>query len=171
MDEQQAEIQKTLDQVNQVSLNSKSLVMEVRETGEVLTQTSAALTETFKTFDQLVHTLNPPPTPGELPKPAGKPFDITEYGEVFEKATATAHEARLFMDTSLQPQSAQAFNDRISDIEGFTQRRMDHIAVRVAQLIVFFFAMLILTRWICVRCFSPKAAGNNPSSSAPPAQK
>jgi hypothetical protein len=171
LDERQAAIQTILDQVNQVTMNGKSLVMEVRQTGDSLAQASASLTETFKTFDRLMHTLNPPLAPGEVPKPAGKPFDITEYGPVFEKATATAHEARLFIDTSLQLQSAPAFNNRIADIEGFTQRRMDHIALRVAQLIVFFFAMLFLTRWFCARCFGHKTAGSKPPPSTSAQEK
>jgi len=58
-DEQQAEVQKTLDQVNQITVNGKSLVMEARQTGD-------SLTETFKAFDQLVHTLTAPPAPGEV---------------------------------------------------------------------------------------------------------
>lgn len=165
LDERQVAIQTILDQANQVTANAKSLVMEVRQTGDSLTQASASLTETFKTFDQLVHTLNPPLAAGEAPKPAGKPFDITEYGPVFEKATATAHEARLFIDSSFQFQSAPAFNNRIADIEGFTQRRTDHIAMRVAQLIVFLFAMLFLTRWLCARCFDHKSAGSTPPPS------
>jgi hypothetical protein len=151
-DERQAEIQKTLDQVNQITVNGKSLVMEARQTGD-------SLTETFKAFDQLVHTLNAPPAPGEIPEPAGKPFDITEYGPVFEKATVTARELHLLMDATLQLESAPAFNSRIADIEAFTQRRMDHIALRVAQLIVFFFGMLLFTRWVCARCFGQKTAG------------
>ena len=119
-------------------MNGKSLAIEARQTGD-------SLTETFKAFDQLVHTLTAPPAPGAMPKPAGKPFDITEYGPVFEQATVTAHEARLLMDASLQLESAPAFGHRIADLEAFTQRRMDHIALRVAQLIVFFFAMLFLS--------------------------
>src|SRR5581483_4076385 len=148
LDQRQEEFQKTLDQVNQITVNGKALVVEARQTGETLTRT-------FTAFDQLMHTINAPPVPGETPKAPGRPFDITEYGPVFEKATGMAREARLFVDSSLQLESASAFNARMSEVEAFTQRRMNHIALRIAQLIVFFFAMLSLTRWLCAKCFGP----------------
>jgi hypothetical protein len=143
-DEQEIQAQKTLEELNQVTLNAKPLVIEARQTGETLT-------ETFNAFDRLMRTLNPPLPPGETPKPAGKPFDIMEYGTVFDKATSMAHEARLFIDTSMQLESAPEFNHRIADIESFTQRRTDHITWRAAELIGFFFAMLFLYRWLCAR--------------------
>lgn len=163
-DEQELQAQKTLEELNQVTLNARPLMMEARQTGETLT-------ETFNAFDRLMHTLNPPLLPGETPRPAGKPFDITEYGAAFDKATSMAREARLFIDTSMQFESAPEFNNRIADIESFTQRRTDHITLRAAQLIGFFFAMLFLYRFLCARCISHKRAGDGPSSTSPTSPK
>lgn len=141
--------------IPQMTLSSRALILEARQTGE-------ALTGAFKAFG--------------FAKPPGKPFDIPEYRATFEKATVTAREARLLVDKSMELESAPTFKERIADVEGFTQRRMDHISVRIAQLIVFFFAMLFLHRWVVASRFSPRsksegvptASGEKKSPSATP---
>jgi hypothetical protein len=120
------------------------LVIEARQTAE-------SLTESFNAFDRLMHTLNSPPSSDGPSKLASRPFDITEYGTAFDKATLMAHEARLLIDSSLQAESAPEFNRRIADVEAFTQRRIDHITLRSAELIGLFFATLLLYRWICAK--------------------
>lgn len=150
-DQRQEQIQGLLQQADKITANGKDLIVEAR-------QTSATLTETIKAADQLLHTLNPPPEPGAPPGPPRKPFDINDYGNTLEKLSAASKETRLLVESTGNLESSPEFNARLGEVEAFTKRRIDHITMRVAQLIVFFFVMLLLSKWIA-RKWLPRDPG------------
>jgi hypothetical protein len=137
-------VQKTLEQVNQVTANGREFMVQVREA-------SATLTETIKAANQLAILLNPPLVPSAPVKPAGKPFDVLEYGSALDKLGASARETRLLMESADHLESSPAFDARLAAIEAFTQRRSEHVAMLAAGLILLFFSTLLLTRWISLK--------------------
>ena len=109
------------------------------------------LTETIKAANQLAILLNPPLVPGTRVKPAGKPFDVLEYGSALDKLGASARETRLLVESADHLESSPAFDARLAAIEAFTQRRSEHVAMLAAGLILLFFSTLLLTRWISLK--------------------
>lgn len=148
-EENKEDVREILKEASQMVANGRELMVQARET-------SLALTETMKAANQLAVTLNPPPTPGAPATPDRKPFDIADYGAAFEKLGVSAHEARLFMESVDHVESSPAFDAKLATIEAFTQRRSVHVAKLVAGLILFFFAMLLLTRWISLKWLNGK---------------
>ena len=137
-------VQKTLEQVNQVTANGREFMVQVREA-------SATLTETIKAANQLAILLNPPLVPGTRVKPAEKPFDVLEYGSALDKLGSSARETRLLVESADHLESSPAFDARLAAIEAFTQRRSEDVAMLAAGLILLFFSTLLLTRWISLK--------------------
>ena len=88
--------------------------------------------------------------PGAPVKP--KLIDVVEYGSpLLEELGASARETRLLMESAEHLESSPAFDARLAAIEAFTQRTSEYVAKLAAGLILLFFGMLLLTRWISLK--------------------
>ena len=92
----------------------RSLLGETRQTLEAGTAMSNSLDATVKSLDAFMHYVSPPPKPGAPPAPAGKPFDVLDYGKTATDVAGMARELRRCSSrsTSRGPRSRRSARRR-----------------------------------------------------------
>ena len=77
----------------------RGLLGETRQTLEAGTAMSNSLDATVKSLDAFMHYVSPPPKPGAPPAPAGKPFDVLDYGRTATDVAGMARELQTLLDS------------------------------------------------------------------------
>jgi len=77
----------------------RGLLGETRQTLEAGTAMSNSLDATVKSLDAFMHYVSPPPKPGAPPAPAGKPFDVLDYGKTATDVAGMARELQTLLDS------------------------------------------------------------------------
>ena len=75
----------------------RGLLGETRQTLEAGTAMSNSLDATVKSLDAFMHYVSPPPRPGAPPAPAGKPFDVLDYGKSATDVAGMARELQTLL--------------------------------------------------------------------------
>ena len=75
----------------------RSLLGETRQTLEAGTAMSNSLDATVKSLDAFMHYVSPPPKPGAPTAPAGKPFDVLDYGRSATEVAGMARELQTLL--------------------------------------------------------------------------
>jgi hypothetical protein len=139
-------------------------------------QMSVALKGTIESFDTMLGNMTgrgksdakpaaaPAPAldPDAPPAKPGKPFDITEYGDVATRLTATAHELTGListLDTSM-PKVQSVLRESVEHANGSVDHALDR-ALRLGLILIASAALaVLLVRWISKRWLNRRSAGS-----------
>jgi len=127
------------------------LLTELRTALEAGDTTATSVNQAVRSIDALVARIKTPP-PGAAQAP-GKPFDITQYTQTAQEITRAANQLQQLL-TSAGGQT-QSLDAALDAARKSSQTLVDHLFVRIAELIGLFLAGILITalayRWLAVR--------------------
>ena len=127
--EREAAIRQFMESVSGQTAQTRALLTELHGALDAGTATSNSLTETIRSFDQLMGHFDKPKPPGAPPEPPRRPFDITEYTTAAAEFARTANDLQRLV-ASINggvPALTQSANRAASTLQGV----VDHILWRV----------------------------------------
>jgi hypothetical protein len=140
------EILADFDERNEEVLGSvreiRGTIVDARELAARLTETGKAFEGTFRALHEVVGTSEKDPK-----APPSRPFDIREYTQAAAKIGDAARDSEILL---------HAGRDFV-----------DHLVRRLAELIVLFFAALLVYRLVATRWIRPKAPTPQPPDETP----
>lgn len=168
LDRKQTNTQAMLQQVRGALTDASNIVARldptlagVERTLKAVTDASATVDATLKTYTQMMKDLYPPKTDEEKAKeankPPGRPFEILDYAKTAEGITGAASELRQILVEFQRTVGANALSARVKEIESSAQNAIektesstralaDHLSRRAILIIAVFFGALLAYR-------------------------
>ena len=148
--DREASIQKHLEtvshivnQVHGLMPGTQAVVQDSQKLLLAAKDTSLALTETLKTADAVSAKFK-----SDKPEPANaKPFDINEYQRTASEVTKIINEVNLLM-SNLQ---GEGIGRRTAELQAIANAEIDHVAMRIAQLVLLIFGLALAYRILASR--------------------
>jgi hypothetical protein len=156
-----AEREAILKELDSREATMRGLLGETRQTLEAGTAMSTSLDATIKSLDAFVHYVSPPPIPGAPPAPAGKPFDVLDYGKAATDVNGMARELNTLLASidrsgpGLAKVSAQA----AANLKGVVDRAFWRGLVLILVLLVGSVAGALAYRALARKLFARAEAG------------
>jgi hypothetical protein len=132
-----------VDQVHRLMPNTQAVVQDSQKLMVAAKDTSIALGDTLKVVDTVSAKFK-----SDKPEPAdAKPFDIKEYQRTAEEVTKIVGEVNLLMN-NLQ---GEGMGKRTAELQKLADSEIDHLAWRIAQLVILLFVLALSYRFISIR--------------------
>ncbi|MEO2093804.1 MAG: hypothetical protein ABGY71_07045 [bacterium] len=159
--EAQARLNATLDQVQATLQQVEPLLDSSQRVTESVTEAGTALEKTFMAFDaSMVTILGTPEARAAAaarrdPNEESEPFRILDYAETAERLTLTAAELRALLDEVQELTEGERSEELVDLANRTTASVVDHLALRVGQLILAATACALLLRFLWARLGAP----------------
>jgi hypothetical protein len=132
--------------VHRLMPNTQAVVQDSQKLMVAAKDTSVALGDTLKIVDTVSAKFK-----SDKPEPAdAKPFDIKEYQRTAEEVTKIVGEVNLLMN-NLQ---GEGMGKRTAELQKLADAEIDHLAWRIAQLVLLLFVLALVYRFVAVRMSS-----------------
>jgi len=144
VDAKQANLQKTLADVDTLITSTDATAKTLGETGDSLTRTLEALNTAMITILGPPPDPDAPPPPPEDPDEKSEPFDITEYGDTAARVTETATALTAFLAEAKALGESPAAPALIEDSEAMARGIVNQVFLS-GGLFVLFTAVVMLS--------------------------
>ncbi|MFT7485808.1 MAG: hypothetical protein ACI9F9_001658 [Candidatus Paceibacteria bacterium] len=167
MDEAQVQLRATLAEVNGTLDKVEPLLESTERVTESVAVAGAALEQTFVAFDASMVTILGTPEAREAAasrkdsgKDSGKksePFRILDYAETAESLTQTAINLQALLEELQLVTGGEHVQELTDTLDETTTRVVDHLAIRIAQLLAIATACALLLRVLWGRLGSSRS--------------
>ena len=165
------EVRETLDQATGTLDRLEPLLVSGTSLMESFDAAGATWTTTFQAFQEMLAGLIPeedPNAPPPDPENPPRPFDILDYAKTAEELTATAAELRVLLDDVRTTAGGPELQTVVSSASETAHSTIDHIVLRIGQLLFGLLVGIVLVRIVWTRTGPPRVTpGPTPTSRAP----
>jgi hypothetical protein len=171
-DAREGKLGSTVKEVHATVSDAKDLASKLTEATVAGKGLAAEANDLAKSIDLILKDLakTSEPAKNAAPSEPGKPFNISEYAAAAVEFTRMVREVNIAIKESHSLLDSPAWQRRQEDVNLLTQQAVghagargkewvDHLMLRVTEVLVLFFVLLLVFRAIALRMSRPRAEG------------
>ncbi|MFT5052522.1 MAG: hypothetical protein ACI8QZ_003957, partial [Chlamydiales bacterium] len=152
------ELRRTLEEANGTVERLEPLVLAATELMENFTAAGTAWVTTIQALQEMLASMTgandeggAEPAQASEPVQPARPFDILEYAETAEQLTAAANELHGLLDEVRTIAGGEEINQVASTVDSTARSAIDHMVLRIGELVLVIVAALIVLRAVWSR--------------------
>jgi hypothetical protein len=146
-----AHVEAILERADQVGTTIQGALRESEVSFQGINDASTNLNEMLNTANRLYSMIRSNRLSDSPPARPPEPFDVRHYSTAAGEFARASRDMNDLLRQTEGVVASPAWTKRIEEINNTTQQEINHVSVRVIQIIVIFFALLALYSWFAHR--------------------